>query len=72
MSNTTAQRNARNGAELGDLRRRLNDAALSTYIRTPAEQAQALIDTMDAAKLTGDRGRFYAAQQALRALVDTL
>lgn len=72
MTNTSAQTYARDGAELGDLKRRHNDSHVATMVRTPAEQAQALIDTMEAAKLNRNREAFYAAQQQLKALVEAL
>lgn len=45
--------------------------AAASAAQSPAEQAQALIDTMDAAKLTGNRTKFYEAQTALKALVES-
>lgn len=71
MTNTSAQRYARE-EELGDLRRRWNDSHVATMDKRPSDVAQDLIDTMQVAKLVGNRAMFEAAQQQLRALVEHL
>lgn len=73
MTNLEAARqNAREGADLGDLSRRYNDAHRATLVKRPSDVAQDLIDTMQAAILIGNRAMFEAAQQQLRALVEEL
>lgn len=65
-NNEAARQYARDGRELGELKNRYAPTL------SPAQQAQALIDTMDAAKLTGNKAAFLAAQSELRALVEVL
>lgn len=71
MTNEAARRYAKD-EEMGDLRRRHNDAQRATLVKRPSDVAQDLIDTIAAAKLIGNRAMFEAAQQQLRALVEEL
>lgn len=72
MNLTSAQTFAREDDNLGNLRSRYNDAQRATLVKSPAERARDLIDTMQAAKLTGNRAGFYAAQAELKTLIELL
>lgn len=72
MNITSAQTYARENDGLGNLRTRYADAQRATLVKSPAERAQDLIDTMQAAKLTGNRENFYAARAELKTLLDHL
>ena len=72
MNITSAQTFAREDDNLGNLRSRYNDSQRATLVKRPSERAQDLIDLMAAARLTGNRDGFYAAQAELKTLIELL
>jgi hypothetical protein len=66
----SARQNARAGSELGDLRRRWNGAARAGYVKSAGELALDLIDTIRAARLTGNVQNEREARAQLEALIE--